>query len=183
MGSNFKYMSLDFKKIGKYFFIVFLFFYAFTMINHTLHLGFNLQTVVLFLLGLSLALFAHAKQNYFTVILLLVHMSIEWFEWSQTEFTLWGVLLSIGHIAMDFIFLSHELSAHMKEYKKKILSFVSIFLIAIFGVGYFFLRDATGIEIVVEIVEPFVVGGVLGCIASHLFYHLKKIPKKEECCD
>lgn len=152
------------------------------MLEHALHLGFDLQTVVLFLLGLSLAVFAHAKQNYFTVILLLVHMSIEWFEWSQTEFTLGGILLSLGHIAMDFIFLSHELSAHMKEHKNKILIFVSIFLVAVFSVGYFFLREASGIEVVVEVVEPFVVGGVLGCIASHLFYHLRKSNKKEECC-
>lgn len=171
-----------FKKIGRYLFLAFLFFYAFTMIEHTLHLGFDIQTIILFLLGLSLAVFAHAKQNYFTIILLLVHMSIEWFEWSQTVFTLDGVLLSLGHIVMDFIFLTHELSAHMKEYRKKILSFVSIFLVLIFSVGYFFLSEIEGIETAVELVEPFVVGGVLGCIASHLFYHLRKSDKKEKCC-
>lgn len=171
-----------FKKFGRYLFVGFLFFYAFTMIRHTLHLEFELPIIILFLLGLSLAIFAHARQNYFTIILLLLHMSIEWFEWSQTTFTLGGILLSLGHIAMDFIFLSHELSAHMKMHKKKILTFVSVFLVAIFGIGYFFLREATGIEGVVEIVEPFVVGGVLGCIFSHLFYHFRKSSKKEECC-
>lgn len=176
-------MKINFKKIGEYLFVAFLFFYAFTMLKHTFHLDFNLQIVLLFLAGLALAIFSHARKNSIAVILLLVHMGIEWFEWSQKEFVLSALLFTLGHVAMDFIFLSHELSAHMKEYKKKILTFTSIFLVAIFGVGYFFLRDVSGIDTVVEIVEPFVIGGVLGCVSSHIFYHLKKLFKKERCCD
>src|SRR5574344_1909445 len=105
-------MKENLKKIGKYLFIAFLFLYSFSMVEHALHLDLNISNVVLFALGLILALFAHAKQNYITVILLLVHMSIEWFEWSQTGFILSTFLFSLGHVAMDFIFLSHELSVH-----------------------------------------------------------------------
>lgn len=175
-------MSDNFKKIGRYLFVAFLIFYALTMIEHTLHLDFNISNVLLFALGLLLAVFAHARENYITVILLVLHMSIEWFEWSQSEFTLASILFSLGHVAMDFIFLSHELSVHMKKYKTKILTSVSTFLVLIFTVGYFFLSGVEGVEPVVELVEPFVIAGVLGCVGSHLFYHLKKFKKKEKCC-
>lgn len=175
-------MKENLKKIGKYLFVAFLFLYAFTMVEHALHLDLNISNIVLFALGLVLALFAHAKQNYITVILLLVHMSIEWFEWSQTEFILSTFLFSLGHVAMDFIFLSHELSVHMKKHKTKILAFTSVFLVLLFIVGKFFLSGIAGIEPIVELFEPFVMAGVLGCVSSHLFYHLKRFKKKEKCC-
>lgn len=171
-----------FKKFGEYLFLAFLFFYAFSMLKHTLELSLNLQTIVLFLAGLLLAIFAHARQNSITVFLLLLHMSIEWFEWSQITFSLAILLFSLGHAVMDFIFLSHELKAHMEKYRKKILSFISFFLVFIFIIGKVFLSKVSGIDNVVEIVEPFVIAGVLGCVFSHLFYHLRKIGVKEKCC-
>lgn len=180
-------MKNDFlKKIFKNLFIVFLLFYFFTMLIHIGELDKNLLTLFLFIAGLVLALFAHAKKNYVTVILLVLHMSIEWFEWSQMHFSIFNTLFNMGHVLMDFVFLSHELTAHAKKYRYQILFGVSIFLITVFGFSRFFLSDILQVESSLAMVEPFVVGGVIGCVSSHLFYHLKRLGRKDddggECC-
>lgn len=180
-------MKTKIKKISKLLFLLFLIFYAFTMLEHTLKIDFNFISIIVFLLGLSLAIFAHARKNYFTVILLLIHMSIEWFEWSQKSFSMNETLLNLGHVVMDFVFLYHELSAHFGKYKKTLLFVISIFLISIFSISYFFLSDVSSLDIVVETIEPFVIGGILGCVGSHLIYHIKRFGKKKEeggeCCE
>ena len=156
------------------------------MLMHVGELHSTLSVISVFIMGLALALFAHARKNYVTVILLVVHMSIEWFEWSQMRFSTFDTIFNIGHILMDFVFLSHELTAHTKKYRYQILFGVSLFLISVFGFSRLFLSDTPEVESIVSIVEPFVVGGVLGCVGSHLFYHLKRFGRKGsdggECC-
>lgn len=176
-------MSITFKKVANYIFISFLLFYFCTIFIHTLELDKNFINIIIFLLGLLLAFLAHARQNYITIILLLIHMSIEWFEWSQKTLSVSDTIFNIGHILLDFIFLSHELSSHVKKYKYISLTIISLFLISIFSISRLFLRKVSGIDNIIEIIEPFVVGGVLGCIISHLFYHVKRFFKKEECCN
>lgn len=169
-------MKNIFKKYGKGIFILFLFFYAGTMILHSLEIGFDLLPILLFVLGLALAILAHARKNYITVILLLVHMSIEWFEWSQINITLQSGLLNVAHIMMDIVFLNHELKAHAKKQRTSILLLTSIFLLSIFTLGNLYPPNVDGL---VELIEPFVIGGVLGCVLSHLYFHLMKEAKKK----
>lgn len=67
----------NFKKFFDYFFLIFLIVYLILMLGHLKEINFGIWTSLIFLAGLTLAVFAHAKRNYITVILLVVHMSIE----------------------------------------------------------------------------------------------------------
>lgn len=163
-----------FKKSFEKIFLIFLIVYFLIMLNHIRELSFNFSTLIIFFLGLALAIFAHSKRNYITIILLVIHMSIEWFEWSQLGFSATGgTMVNIIHILMDFVFLSHELSSHVKKYKFGLLTLVSIVLISIFSFSKYFLGDNILIDELVNYVNPFVIAGILGCVGSHLLIHLK----------
>lgn len=172
------------KKFLNYLFLVFLVFYTGTMLFHVAELERDWLTIILFLIGLGVAIFAHARKNYITIALLLVHMSIEWFEWSQKGMSIGvkGGLLNAVHVIMDFVFLSHELSAHMKKKRYLILTVSVAILLTVFLFGYFIIPTQ---EEIIEFIEPFVIGGVLGCVGSHLYLHLKRYIKKNtvDCCD
>lgn len=168
--------KINFKKLLEYFFVFFLLFYLYLTISDILHLDFdNLNNFIYLILGLFLALFAHAKRNSITILLLVIHMSIEWFEWSQ-NFTLnKEIIINIIHVLMDFGFLSHELSVHIKKHRYKLLTIISLLLISIFAFSKYLFSDIYGIENIVAIAGPFVLGGILGCVASHLIrYSFKK---------
>lgn len=173
-------MKIIFKKVVHNFYSFFLIFYALVMTYHAYSLNINFFILFLLALGFLLAIFAHAKKNYITIFLLLLHMSIEWFEWSQVGIfnNLQEGLFNVSHVIMDFIFLSHELQAHIKRKKNLVFAIVIFLLILISVLGhYVFLKS----DLVLETIEPFVIGGILGCVLSHLFYHLK-IGKKDKCC-
>ena len=175
-------MKITFKKFLNRMFILFLIIYLVIMINHIKELSLNLPIIIIFIVGFSLAIFAHSKRNYITIILLVIHMSIEWFEWSQVGFSATGgTLTNIIHILMDFVFLSHELSAHVKKYKFALLSFITIVLISIFSFSKLYLGDSLIIDKVVQYLNPFVIAGIIGCAASHLFYHLNIFGNHHHC--
>ncbi|MEN9338487.1 MAG: hypothetical protein RI945_212 [Candidatus Parcubacteria bacterium] len=169
-------MKKLFKKYGEKIFMAFLFVYAGTMLIHAINIKFSLWPILAFVLGLGLAIIAHAKKNYITIALLLVHMSIEWFEWSQINISIKTAIFNIAHIMMDLVFLNHELKAHAPRWRKSILSLTFIFLMAVFTYGNLYPPNIEGL---VETIEPFVVGGVLGCILSHLYFHLAKEVKNK----
>jgi len=164
-------MKKSFKKLGNYFYTIFLFVYLFVMFAHVLDLPRNVLIISLFIFGFILALFAHARKNYITIILLLTHMSIEWFEWSQVGLNLdvRSGLFNLAHVVMDFTFLSHELNAHIKRKKNFVFLMVILLLIVISLLGHFVIPKS---EYVIDIIEPFVIGGILGCVLSHLYFHL-----------
>ena len=173
-------MKVIFNKIIHNFYSFFLIFYTLVMLYHAFSLNINFLIILLLVFGFILAIFAHAKKNYITIFLLLLHMSIEWFEWSQVGIfnNLQEGLFNVSHVIMDFIFLSHELQAHIKRKKNLVFAIVIFLLILISVLGhYVFLKS----DLVLETIEPFVIGGILGCVLSHLFYHLK-IGKKDKCC-
>jgi glucose-6-phosphate-specific signal transduction histidine kinase len=151
-------------------FICFLFVYTLFILSHIRQIAWTRATTLLFLGGLSIALLAHAKRNYFTVILLVIHMVIEWFEWSQETFVLRKYLLGVLHALMDFTFLSHEVNVHLKKHQRVVITGVIVTLLSIFCFGR---SMKINIETIEE-VEPFVIGGVLGCVVSHIYFHLKK---------
>lgn len=171
------------KKLLSYIFLIFLVVYFLVMLGHIFKLTLNLSTIVFFLAGLSLAIFAHARKNYITIILLVAHMSIEWFEWSQIGFSATGgTTWNIIHILMDFVFLYHELSVHIRKYKNRLTGLALLTLVGIFYFSSHFLSESQVMSDVVELVEPFVIAGILGCVGSHLFHHLRhlKIGLNEE---
>jgi hypothetical protein len=121
-------------------------------------------------LGIAVALFAHARRNILTLALLFSHMAIEWFEWGSGQIVLLALLGNLLHAGMDFTFLHHEIKVHLKKNPVLILGCVFFILLFIFSI-------ASQIEISEEILEsihPFVLGGVIGCVASHIYFHIKK---------
>lgn len=154
------------KKILDVLFVVFLICYFIFLLNHAI----NEISIWLFL-GIGIAILAHAKKTFITLILLLGHISIEWFEWGVQTFILSIALLNLAHAIMDFIFLNHEIKVHLK----KINSYFTLFIVLIFLV--FLYKSSPNIRIgedVLEILHRFVLGGVIGCVGSHLVFHLTK---------
>lgn len=76
---------------------------------------------------------------------------------------------------MDLIFLVHELSAHVKKYVSSITILVTVFLVIIFYFGHNFLNGSLAVEEIVEYINSFVIAGILGCVGSHLGYHIKRL--------
>ena len=101
------------KKSLHYLFIVFLFIYALFIGWHAREITWIVSTTTLFICGITLAFFAHARKNYLTILILLVHMGIEWFEWSHQKLSFTQELFNLAHAAMDITFLSHELRVHV----------------------------------------------------------------------
>lgn len=176
------------KRIFNNIFLLFLVFYFISILVSILKVNFSFLTIILYIVGFLFSVFAHAKRNYISVILLVTHMTLEWFEWSQKNFTKEYAILSLIHILMDFIFLSHELSAHIKKYKYQALFSISLFLIFIFTFSKLYLSNIEGIQTITQQIEPFIVAGIFGCVGSHLLIHIKSLIKNKgkiienDCC-
>lgn len=176
------------KKIFNNIFLLFLVFYFISIFVSILKVNFSFIIVLLYISGFLLSVFAHSKRNYIAIILLVTHMSLEWFEWSQKNFTKEYAILSLIHILMDFVFLSHELSAHIKKYKYQALFSISLFLIFIFTFSKLFLTNIKGMQTIIQGIEPFVIAGIFGCVGSHLLIHIKSLIKNKgkiienDCC-
>ena len=151
-------------------FILFLCAYTLFVGLHLLDVAWSPQIALVFLSGIALAILAHARKNYFTIAILVLHMGIEWFEWSRQVLSAHQIAFNCAHAAMDFIFLSHEIKIHAGKYRILILASLTVSLVAIFSFGRSISIEAESLQNL----EPFVLGGVLGCICSHLWFHIKK---------
>ena len=151
-------------------FILFLFAYALFVGLHLSDVAWSPQIALAFLSGIALAILAHARKNYFTITILVLHMGIEWFEWSRQVLNAHQIAFNCAHAAMDFIFLSHELAVHARKYRLLILAGLTAALVAIFSFGRSVSIEAESLQSL----EPFVLGGVLGCVCSHIWFHIKK---------
>lgn len=158
------------KKTAHSLFVLFIFVYACTTGLHIREIDWTLLKASSVALGISLAVFAHARRSPVALAILISHMAIEWFEWSRGVFEPQKALFNGLHAIMDFVFLSHELDVHTKKNSSMIMAHVITLLVAIF-----FLAPLvpTGGESI-HALEPFVLGGVLGCIFSHLYVHLRQ---------
>ena len=154
------------------FFKGFLVVYLIALIYHiaSLHFGSPL-TIAGFAIGIVLALFAHMRGGYGTIVLLVIHMTIEWSEYAQhgsysaREYVFYGF-----HTALDFVFLWQETKMHLPRFKYFVMGAVTIGLVMLF---VYISRTALGVQsesvFIGGLVEPLVLGGILGCTLSHLF--------------
>ena len=167
-------------------FKIFLIVYAGILIFHASHMEWNFLNTVGLFAGLLLAYFAHARKGFVTILLLAVHMSIEWshhFEFGLTysagELALHGV-----HAIFDFVFLVAEWKHHRKGALKAVLAGVMIGVLSLFILGGHSHEDEVHADESEEEHEehadfPFeslVVGGILGCVFTHLL-EKKREPK------
>ncbi len=154
------------------FFRGFLVVYLFFLVYHItgLHFGSSL-TITGLAIGMILALFAHMRGGYGTIILLVIHMAIEWSEYahhgtySVKEYLFYGF-----HTMLDFVFLWQETKMHLARFRYLVMGAVATGLTTLF-VYVSWTTPGTQSEstLVANLVEPLVLGGILGCTLSHLF--------------
>ncbi|MDQ5883354.1 MAG: hypothetical protein QG654_267 [Patescibacteria group bacterium] len=159
-------------------FKIFLVIYAGLLIFHATKMDWGLISFIGLASGLVLAYFAHAKKGFLTLLLLAVHMSIEWshhFEFGLTysagELALHGI-----HAIFDGVFLVAEWKHHRKGALKAVLAGALIGVLSLMILGGHghedeVHTDESSEEHSEEAGFPFeslVIGGILGCVATHL---------------
>ncbi len=157
------------------FFKLFLFLYLLVLVYHAIELNFNSCIAVIVLMsGIVLAIFAHMKHGYRTIILLVIHMCMEWFEYahSGSTYTKKEILFYGLHTGMDITFLWQEAKTHLPRFRYHVMIFVIIGLAIVFLVAH--NTDTTKTHSSHYLFEIVVIGGILGCTLSHLFTPKKK---------
>ncbi len=158
----------------KKFFLVFLILYCASLFNHAMH-----EFSWLMVAGAALSVWSHARQNTLTPIVLVVHMAIEWIEWIHNPVQVFSWIVRLLHAGMDVTFFYHELTAHtscktkskitQSKYLKPQWWVWGCVLVLIVAVGCVVVPDSF-----IEAAHPFVLGGVIGCVSSHIWYHIFK---------
>jgi hypothetical protein len=117
--------------------------------------------------GVGLAIWSHTRKGWATPSLLILHMSLEWVEWLHS-LVLWAWLGRLVHATMDVAFFQHEISAH-----KRAGAWIwggAIFLLILISSSFLFKIP----EEALEILHQFSLGGAVGCVGSHIYFHIKK---------
>ena len=164
-------LNLFFKKQNIFSYFLFSYFLFLVIFHWEFFLKF--QNLGLLILGFIFAVFAHTRKNIFVLLFILIHIFLEWFEWSSLKFIGKEFYFNIIHIVLDVIFLRHEIKVHInKKFYFSLYLFIIFMILLISGIGFYF-----GSKIDSKILyrlEPFVLGGILGCLASHFYFHFKK---------
>jgi hypothetical protein len=152
-------------------FKLFLVIYLIVLLYHASHLAFDSWIpIVVFSTALLLALFAHFRAGYSTILLLGIHMGIEWhghvthgiLSYSANELVLYGL-----HAALDTILLTHELREHFPKRAYLILSIIgSGLILLLIHAG---VNPSTNVHMHDSFLEYLVLGGITGCTIFHLF--------------
>jgi hypothetical protein len=155
----------------------FLLIYLYVLFNHIFEINPSIYLLGFLFGGLVLAVYAHRKKHWSSIPFLVLHMVIEAIEFSSTGFSFggWTLFWVLVHIAMDVVFLWDEVRRHFPQ-AKYILS--SSILLAI-GAIYLFspkIHSASSsfMDSFHDQIELFVLGGVIGCVLSHLIPHKHK---------
>lgn len=175
---------------------LFLVIYGVVLFAHILEMGLGSWHVLAALFaGCAVAVVAHKRHGFIPLALLLVHMTIEWYahalyggHYTTNELVFHGI-----HAVFDITFLYLEAGAHFKKYRLALVTVVVAFLA---GVFYFNFVPSISTEhlspLYAQFVEthaeaahdhdhsgnsllhPLVLGGVLGCVLSHLIYKRRR---------
>ncbi|MFM7088200.1 MAG: hypothetical protein ACKOW9_01555 [Candidatus Paceibacterota bacterium] len=135
--------------------------YFLFLAHHAIH-----EISFLMFVGIGLALWSHTRKGWATPGLFLLHIGIEWVEWIHNPALFLGWIGRIFHASMDVGFYQHEIFAH-KRAKGWLLGGATFLLI--------FLSASLVFEIPEAILEPlhqFSLGGAVGCVGSHLWFHV-----------
>ncbi len=172
------------------FFKFFLIVYGGFLLMHVWEMGFDSWSLLAGLLGgMAVALIAHKGHGYLPSVFLVGHMIIEWYHhalhgshYNTGEVTFHGI-----HAILDMVFLYVEAKEHYSKYVLPFLSLVVLILIGIFTYNYVPAPSNFAMSpLVVQALEVhkavgehhshgggilhhMVIGGMLGCVLSHLF--------------
>ena len=152
------------------FFKIFLLIYAGFLFFHALQMEWTPLAILGALLGLALAIVAHLRHSYATVILLVIHMGIEWIEYAQNGFSYSGRELAfyLVHALLDVAFLWQETKSHLFRFRYWTIGGVFVGLTILSILFYSPIsKDLVKSQNTMPI-EAAVIGGILGCTFSHL---------------
>lgn len=158
----------------KIFPVLFLLLYIGFLISHVIQMRLEAKVFPFLFAGLLIAVIAHLKKHWSSIPFLVMHMVLEAIEFSSVGFSFTsGVLVWVLiHIGMDIVFLWDEVRRHFFSARYILVSSI---LIAV-GSIYLFTPTITGtsgalLELYHEQIEVFVIGGIIGCVLSHLIPH------------
>jgi hypothetical protein len=127
--------------------------------------------------GLLLAGFAHRRNDVSTIVLLAIHMGIEWYSYAEhgAHFSGSETMLQLVHTALDLVFLWVEVRTHLSAYRYRVFFGIIASLCVLFMFNYSaspYEGFATTLTLPHEhhdsLLEAMVIGGILGCSLSHL---------------
>jgi hypothetical protein len=123
--------------------------------------------------GIALAIVAHMRHGYGTIILLLVHMTIEWSEYarhgaySNKEIVFYGL-----HTMLDIVFLWQEARTHLFRFRYILMGSTILYLKLLFVCMRHISHSIPAYT--TNLIEIVVIGGIAGCTLSHLIRRKKK---------
>jgi hypothetical protein len=159
----------------KPFFRIFLVVYFLFLIYHATSIHFDSWIPVTALgIGILLSIMAHMRHGYGTIVLLLIHIILEWIEYTQHRhtFTEKELIFYTIHSVLDYIFLWEEVRTHARKWKYALGGSLVLLYLLIHMSGNV---TATHNEHEHESssIEVLVIGGMLGCTTFHLFLKRK----------
>lgn len=153
---------------------IFLTVYLGVLLVHVFETGISWSLAPFLTLGFVVALVSHRTTHVLSLLFLVAHMTIEGIEYATVGFVFSSAVLFwvIVHIAMDYTFLWGEVKRHFYNTRYQIYSSITLGLVCI----YFFVPKVTETLTASHssILEFVVLGGVMGCVLSHLLPHTHK---------
>lgn len=156
------------------FFKVFLVLYALLLVSHVAEMEWHAaEFFIPATVGLVLAVIAHSRFAMLAIILLIAHMSIEWAGYAlhAESITLMTAVLLAIHVGMDFTFLYQELRTHYHKHRWIVFCVVALAMpcIALTARLTSHAHDAAHSHAHSHgSFTALIIGGILGCIISHL---------------
>lgn len=147
---------------------IFLAVYFAVLLVHVFETGISWGLVPFLVLGFIVAIISHRTSHVISLLFLVAHMTIEAIEYASAGSTFTTtILVWIGvHVAMDGVFLWGEVKRHFPAVAYQMWSTITLGVVCI----YFFVPKVAGAltESHSSILEFIVLGGVMGCVLSHL---------------
>lgn len=174
------------------FFQLFLIVYVGFLVLHSRTLPWNSLIVPLSVsAGFAVAVLAHTRYGVLTIGLLLVHIGLEWMEYARHgwHFSMGEIVFHGIHVCLDCVFLYQEFKMHIKRFRGLAFASVVVGIGIVFFSNYqsppqqpfarFFNTGGHTCNHGDNPIEPFVLGGMFGCI----IYHLNNTRTKKAGCE
>lgn len=153
----------------RYLWKTFLLFYFAVLLVHVFETGISWSVLPFLGLGLLVSVFAHRTTHILSLLFLVAHMTIESIEYASSgfNFKLAVLVWVLIHIVMDYVFLWGEVKRHFYSVRYQMWLSIALGLVCI----YFFVPHVLNSNSHSSILEFIVLGGVMGCVLSHLLPH------------
>lgn len=148
--------------------------YLIVLLVHVFETGLSWSTSAFLALGFVVALVSHRTSHVVSLLFLVAHMTIEAIEYASVGFAFTASILFwiLVHVTMDYVFLWGEVKRHFFTFRYQMWSSIALALVCV----YLFVPEVSSAleQGQTSILEFIVIGGVMGCVLSHL------VPQKHE---